>query len=125
MDTQDKDKEPEAAAGTRARARNRADSTARAARIKRANALADLSGRYLALDGRADRARERSAARREKFEEKEAARLEGELADIHNARAALLDEARDSIEGLTSKELRDYFGLTRPHARALLNGADD
>lgn len=123
MDTQDK--EQEAAAGTRARARNRADSTARAARIKRAKTLAALSGRYIALDGRTDRARERSAARREKFEEKEAARLEGELADIHKARAALLDAARDSIEGLTSKELQDYFGLTRPEARALLNGADD
>lgn len=54
-----------------------------------------------------------------KFEEAEEARVAGELEAIEARRAELLAEA-GRIEGVSVRELRDYFGISRKEVGALL-----
>lgn len=100
-------------------ARSRVDATARAARIARARELEKLSNRFLGCQDRVAKVFERSEARRMKFEEAEGARVAGELEAIEARRVELLAEA-GRVEGVSARELRDYFGISRKEAAALL-----
>lgn len=100
-------------------ARSRVDATARTARIARARELEKLSNRFLGCQDRVAKVFERSEARRAKFEEAEGARVAGELEAIEARRLELLAEA-GRIEGVSARELRDYFGISRKEAGALL-----
>ena len=100
-------------------ARSRVDATARAARIARARELEKLSNRFLGCQDRVAKVFERSEARRVKFEEAEGARVAGELEAIEARSVELLAEA-GRVEGVSARELRDYFGISRKEAAALL-----
>ena len=110
--------QPVPTSGARA-TRSRLDATARAARIARARELEKLSNRFLGCQDRVAKVFERSEARRVKFEEAEEVRVAGELEAIEARRAELL-VAAGRIEGVSARELRDYFGISRKDATALL-----
>ena len=99
--------------------RSRLEATARAARIARSRKLEQLSARYLSPLASVERVHERSAARRAKFEESEAARVASELESIEAKRADILHSVR-ALEGVTARDVADYFGLSRKEAAALL-----
>ena len=56
---------------------------------------------------------------RAKFEEGEAARVASELKSIEAKRADILYSVR-ALEGVTARDVADYFGLSRKEAAALL-----
>lgn len=99
--------------------RSRLEATARAARIARSRKLEKLSARYISHLASVERVHERSAARRAKFEEGEAARIASELESIEAKRIDILNSVR-ALEGVSARDVADYFGLSRKEAAALL-----
>ncbi len=103
--------------------RSRLEATARAARIARSRKLEQLSARYISHLSRVERVHERSAARRAKFEEVEAARIASELESIETKRIDILNSVR-ALEGVSARDVADYFGLSRKEAAALLTSEE-
>ena len=96
---------------------------ARRTRIARSRKLEQLSARYISHLSRVERVHERSAARRAKFEEVEAARVASELESIETKRIDILNSVR-ALEGVSARDVADYFGLSRKEAAALLTSEE-